>query len=928
MTDDTLLGTKLAGRYRVERRLGMGGMGAVYLAVQDPLGRAVALKVLRPHLIADPVAVERFKNEARTIASVHHPHIVGVHDFGETADGTLYLVMEYLEGRTLAEALRSDGPMPWERTLSIVRDVARALSAAHRRGVVHRDLKPDNIVLVDVDGEDRESAKVLDFGIAKLVKGDEQAKNLTGTGFVPGTPGYIAPEQILGERDDLRCDLYALGVTWFEMLAGRRPFVADTAMKVFLAHLNDPVPAVGDVHAAAHVPPPVEALLRALLAKDPDERPKDADALLDRLRALAVQGFAPAAGSETPAAPLPTAVDLTPAERTMSALETPLAGVAAPAATTTAGTPSTGTSATPTKPSTASRLKGVAKASAPGVKRAAFLGVFVLLLGAAAAQFWFFTRANEGNFFRLPTIETDPRFRTELDVLNRLLVGGDPIAAEAKAEAILVGAPQEPWPHFIRALAATWVDDWGLREASYGAAAELLASPDVGNHEDYGAALIGLVAQTRGATPDEFVRAWQACDACRKHRFGLLAGALLLGKFAPNAVPPYEAALDEMRTLYPDDAGPKILRAAHLLRFQNVAGAVEEAQAAVKASPGSSLARVVLGRALIAADRCAEAGEALQAAAERGGGRGAQLALAEHVLLCERPSPEADKRRAALVGVEATRSPAILGQLARAHGPALASAGRPTEAAALFRTALEAAIAAKNGYVAAPTLLWNEQALESIGAVDELFAMERRSDDVAALEMTRMQRKLFQGSRYVLEGIAALRQGNVARAEGHLRALNDLGDDALPASMRPSVTAHLAYDLAAAKGDVAAGWQAAEAFGSACRRAALKTILLAAHGRPGPDGKETRVGRPEGEPEVQELLRTLPACRVEEFAGGVVLRAVIALAERAEDDGRVDDLAAHLALVDRSWPWLDPASVVGKQALAVGWTPAAPPKTP
>lgn len=281
-----LVGATLAGRYEVKRLLGRGGMGAVYEAVQQPLGRKVALKVIRRALSDEPSAVKRFTQEAQAVAQLSHPNIVTLFDFGQTDEGVpgagqLFLAMELLEGRSLERAIRDDGPLPWERALSIVSDVCRALVEAHDKGVIHRDLKPDNVMLVS--GRE-ERVKVVDFGVAKLL--DQGAgSTMTGTGLVVGTPGYISPEQVNGTNDDPRSDLYALGVMWFEMLTGRAPFEGETPMKVVLRHLHDPAPRPSALASSA-LPREVDALVQRLLGKTPEARAESAAALLTELSDL------------------------------------------------------------------------------------------------------------------------------------------------------------------------------------------------------------------------------------------------------------------------------------------------------------------------------------------------------------------------------------------------------------------------------------------------------------------------------------------------------------------------------------------------------------------------------------------------------------------------------------------------------------------
>jgi len=290
---DPLLGQTIAGRYLVQEKLGQGGMGAVYLAEQKPLGRKVALKVIRRSLTDDVQAVKRFIQEAKAMASLAHPHVVTVHDFG-TLDGSepgsaegagLFIAMEYLEGKSLHRALADARRLPWREAFRIAGDVCRALSAAHEKGVIHRDLKPDNIMLVSSSSP--AFVKVLDFGVAKLLDG-ETATKLTDTGFVVGTPGYIAPEQLEGVQDDPRSDLYALGVILFECIAGRSPFEANTPARLALKHLTDRPPRISEVAPDVGLLPEVEDLVLRLLSKDPAERPPSAQRLRGIIDAILV----------------------------------------------------------------------------------------------------------------------------------------------------------------------------------------------------------------------------------------------------------------------------------------------------------------------------------------------------------------------------------------------------------------------------------------------------------------------------------------------------------------------------------------------------------------------------------------------------------------------------------------------------------------
>lgn len=284
----------VAGRYQIVEPLGQGGMGAVYIAVQHPLGRKVALKVLRPGNPDDSAHVqERFLREARAAARLSHPNVVTVHDFGIDEEGRSYLVMEWVQGDTLRTRLKSEAPFPWRQALHITADIARALRTAHEHGIVHRDLKPENVIWDPQDGEGR--ARVLDFGLAKLndeiepVAGsaDGNEQTLTQEGIFLGTPGYAAPEfATRGISDDPRLDLYGLGVMLFEMLTGRAPFQGKTALSVMLAHVQNPVPLPTSVGTQREIPRAVDDMVLRLMAKEPDGRPPSASVLLEEIQTI------------------------------------------------------------------------------------------------------------------------------------------------------------------------------------------------------------------------------------------------------------------------------------------------------------------------------------------------------------------------------------------------------------------------------------------------------------------------------------------------------------------------------------------------------------------------------------------------------------------------------------------------------------------
>jgi len=277
---DPLIGTVIADRYRVDEKIGDGGMGAVYRVEHTHMRKMLALKVLHHDLCVYPEIVARFEREAMAAANIEHPNVAGATDFGKLADGTFYLVLEYVEGIDLRQLLQRDRVLEPSRAVHISLQILGALGRAHDLGIVHRDLKPENILLVEKE-HDPEFVKVLDFGIARVPvgalgrpsqhPGDNTNKPLTRAGTVYGTPEYMAPEQALGQVVDGRADLYAMGILLFEMLAGARPF--DDVDKVALlgAHVSKPVPRLSQ-RSKQHIPEGLEELVTRALAKQPDDR--------------------------------------------------------------------------------------------------------------------------------------------------------------------------------------------------------------------------------------------------------------------------------------------------------------------------------------------------------------------------------------------------------------------------------------------------------------------------------------------------------------------------------------------------------------------------------------------------------------------------------------------------------------------------------
>jgi serine/threonine-protein kinase len=314
---DPLVGQVLDGRFKVVEPIGTGGMGRVYRAVQQPLNRAVALKVLDYNYGAgkDEAFRQRFLVEAALTAKLSHPNTITVIDYGCTPNGIFYIAMEYLDGRTLDQVVQDDGPIPWRRVLNIGQQVARSLREAHNLGVVHRDLKPANVMLLHAD-DDTDQVKVLDFGLVKsFVVGQElEGRAITQQGMLMGSPPYMAPEQGEKNHADPRSDVYSLGTVLFEALTGAPPFTGKSAMEVILKHVNQPVPPMRVPGNLEPVPEEMEALVARCLAKSPMDRFQSMDEVLQALQELATpQAFAtPTGGIPVQPEPAASGLRLTP----------------------------------------------------------------------------------------------------------------------------------------------------------------------------------------------------------------------------------------------------------------------------------------------------------------------------------------------------------------------------------------------------------------------------------------------------------------------------------------------------------------------------------------------------------------------------------------------------------------------------------------
>lgn len=285
---DDLCGSVLAGRYRLLRILGRGGMGYVYLAEHTTIGRRLAVKVLGTQLAREQEFRERFLREARAVSALAHENVVQVTDYGETPNDSVFLAMELLEGEELSETIARDGPLPWLRAKRIILQVCRALHAAHQAGIVHRDVKPENCFRVK-RGANRDFVKVLDFGLAKAI-GDEHKpeESLTRRGTVFGTPEYMSPEQARGRPVDARSDVYSTGILLYELVTGTLPFMGEHFMDVLTKHCTEEPTPPRVANPGADASDELEAVILRCLRKEADARFASIQALGEALAAIPV----------------------------------------------------------------------------------------------------------------------------------------------------------------------------------------------------------------------------------------------------------------------------------------------------------------------------------------------------------------------------------------------------------------------------------------------------------------------------------------------------------------------------------------------------------------------------------------------------------------------------------------------------------------
>jgi len=411
-----LVGREIAGRYRIVKKLGEGGMGAVYRGEQLSLKRAVAVKVLKPELGSNQMILRRFNAEAEAVAKLSHPNTVNIYDFGQDSDGSLFIAMEFIEGRSLRDAIQKEGPFSPTRSIAIALQVAASLSDAHAHSIVHRDLKPDNVMLQD-RGRNKDVVRVLDFGIAKL-RDDNRATQqaMTQAGDMLGTPQYMAPEQIRGEAIDGRTDIYALGCMIYEMVTARLPYEAPTIMAMLSKHLlENPVPP-SQRRPDLAIPPSIDQLVLGAMAKDPAARPATMEQFAEYLQALLATlpadpnrsaGMSVQQGIATPVAPssFPGPVVAPPTQP-------PPAFTPPPFGPPTTPPPSGGSSyAAPTPPPagvsyTPPSAAAPTVTSSPKSRTPIWIVLGVLVLGGAGVGVWFATR-DSGKTAKADTEEPD-----------------------------------------------------------------------------------------------------------------------------------------------------------------------------------------------------------------------------------------------------------------------------------------------------------------------------------------------------------------------------------------------------------------------------------------------------------------------------------------------------------------------------------------
>jgi serine/threonine-protein kinase len=559
--DASRTGLVIADRYQIVRQLGAGGMGAVYQAKQLSMDRMVALKLIHPHIASRPEVAARFHREMQAMSRIEHPSTIQVFDYGATADGQLFLAMEYLEGCSLASIA---GPMPLSRLLHIARQIVRALGAAHAEGIAHRDLKPDNVMLLDRYG-DKDVVKVLDFGIARFVDDAGANPQMTAEGALLGTPAYMSPEQALGRAVDYRADWYSLGVMLYQLATGRLPFEAQTIAGLLVAHASE-TPLLPSTHAA--IPPALDALILRLLAKSPEDRPQDAAALLASLDACELAPTLPSL--EVPAKRAPIGLGL--------AIAAALAGA------------------------------GIAGAVAITRTRTAAEHARVRLEAAFAA---------EGDPLAPAACRTHDRRMTErLARATELMAGasyGAPRAQDREALALLSDAGELPPEGLALQARARLIVDAEPPDTARDTARDALARcPSFALADD----LVG-VAEQRARRLDDAEAAYQRAlsDAPGYIAPRLNLGLLALARGQTDAA---VAAFDAVLRTQPEHVRAYLARGQARMLLKDYAGAVLDLENATKREPSSKQAWLELGQARKLAGDAAGASAAFRKAIELG----------------------------------------------------------------------------------------------------------------------------------------------------------------------------------------------------------------------------------------------------------------------------------------------------------------------
>src|SRR2546423_13013204 len=296
---DPLIGRTVNDRYRIVEAIGQGGMGRVYKALQSPLDRVVALKILGAGHDREPTFNKRFSPEASVTAKLTHPNTITLYDYGRTEDGIFFIAMEFLDGRTLSQAMQQEGPLAQERVVHVAQQICRSLREAHALGIIHRDLKPANVMLLR-QHDDHDFVKVLDFGLVKFFHGDNPEGDITNAGTFMGSPHYIAPEQARNQSPDQRCDIYSLGVLLYHMLVGRVPFTAPAPVDIILKHLHEQPVAPRELRPDLPIAPDLQEIVLRCMAKAREDRYQSMDELLAQLKLLRQQLTGTAGAHQAP----------------------------------------------------------------------------------------------------------------------------------------------------------------------------------------------------------------------------------------------------------------------------------------------------------------------------------------------------------------------------------------------------------------------------------------------------------------------------------------------------------------------------------------------------------------------------------------------------------------------------------------------------